>query len=292
MAASRLAALLLAAASLARSSAFERWGVVELTQEGPVDATSFNAFKVVANATFVHAASATSVTTPFFYDGGTAYKARFCPPLEGNWTWESVSSSPAMPPQRGSLAVGPPAAGNHGPVIADAVHPRAFAFADGTPHVSVSTTAYAWLHAGDELAAATVASLRGAPFNKLRMTLFPKYYPWTHAEPPMFPYPLRGDPPPAAPCTICCPSLASSFDLSRFHPPFWRRAEALITQLLDAGIVADVILFHPYDGGHWGSDRMGMAADATYLRYASARLSAFRNVWWSMANEWSDMKDK
>ena len=52
------------------------------------------------------------------------------------------------------------------------------------------------------------------------------------------------------------------------------------------GIQADVILFHPYDAGHWGFDNMGAENDDRYLRYMIARLGAYRNVWWSLANEW------
>ena len=55
---------------------------------------------------------------------------------------------------------------------------------------------------------------------------------------------------------------------------------------------ADVILFHPYDEGHWGFDRMPAAADDRYLRYVVARLGAYRNVWWSLANEFDFMKTK
>jgi hypothetical protein len=53
-----------------------------------------------------------------------------------------------------------------------------------------------------------------------------------------------------------------------------------------------VILFHPYDDGHWGFDRMPAAADDRYLRYVVARLGAYRNVWWSLANEFDFMKRK
>ena len=70
--------------------------------------------------------------------------------------------------------------------------------------------------------------------------------------------------------------------------------------------MADLILFHPYDGvpleaseGHWGFDclgghdplRYGPANDEHYLRYAVARLASFSNVWWSLANEW-DLLDR
>jgi hypothetical protein len=51
------------------------------------------------------------------------------------------------------------------------------------------------------------------------------------------------------------------------------------------GIEADIILFHPYD--RWGFKGMGATHDDRYLRYCIARLSAYRNVWWSLANEWN-----
>ena len=37
---------------------------------------------------------------------------------------------------------------------------------------------------------------------------------------------------------------------------------------------------------------MTAEADDRYLRYALARMSAYRNVWWSMANEFDLMKAK
>jgi hypothetical protein len=55
------------------------------------------------------------------------------------------------------------------------------------------------------------------------------------------------------------------------------------------GIEADLILFHPYDFGAWGFDHMPPEVNDRYLRYLVARLSAFRNVWWSFANEYDFM---
>ena len=51
-----------------------------------------------------------------------------------------------------------------------------------------------------------------------------------------------------------------------------------------------MILFHPYD--RWGFSDMGPAADDRYVRYAVARLAAFANVWWSLANEYDLMWSK
>ena len=76
---------------------------------------------------------------------------------------------------------------------------------------------------------------------------------------------------------------------------FWQNYDRLVGALKAQGVIADIILFHPYDGGHWGFDCMGgtdaqkydTTLDKFYLRYAVARLASYSNVWWSMANEWS-----
>jgi hypothetical protein len=61
-----------------------------------------------------------------------------------------------------------------------------------------------------------------------------------------------------------------------------------VEDLLNMGIIADVILFHPYD--RWGFAKMDAAHDEAYLRYVISRLSAYRNIWWTMANEYDLMK--
>ena len=49
--------------------------------------------------------------------------------------------------------------------------------------------------------------------------------------------------------------------------------------------------FHPYD--RWGFATMDAErADDRYLRYLVARLAAYRNVWWSMANEYDLMPEQ
>ncbi len=58
------------------------------------------------------------------------------------------------------------------------------------------------------------------------------------------------------------------------------------------GIEADIILFHPYDKGRWGFDNMPMEINLKYIEYITARLASFRNVWWSIANEWDLVKTK
>jgi hypothetical protein len=156
-------------------------------------------------------------------------------------------------------------------------HTFHFAYADGTPCFPVGTTCYAWTHQGDRLEEQTLATLKRAPFNKLRMCVFPKHYAYNQNEPAL--YPFAGTPPRA-------------WDFTRFNPAFFRHLEQRVGDLRDLGIEADLILFHPYDKGNWGFDDMGAAADDRYLRYVTARLGAYRNVWWSLANEYDFMKTK
>jgi hypothetical protein len=55
------------------------------------------------------------------------------------------------------------------------------------------------------------------------------------------------------------------------------------------GIEADVIIFLPYD--RWGYCTMSAEQDDRYVRYLVARLGAYRNVWWSLANEYDFLID-
>ena len=47
---------------------------------------------------------------------------------------------------------------------------------------------------------------------------------------------------------------------------------------------------HPYD--RWGFSAMDRAADDLYWNYVIARFAAYRNVWWSLANEYDLMRAK
>ena len=219
----------------------------------------------------------------FFDPRDEAFVLRFSPEAAGNWCWSSTnrSSLTALRGRSGTFVAAAPAAGDPGPVRARGA---AFVHANGDPHFSVGTTAYAWIHQDSTLRKRTVATLqtggRGAAFNKIRMTIFPKYYDYNRVEPRSGLYPFEGHPP-----------RGWRFPL-QFQPDFWEMLENEVGSLRAIGVQADLILFHPYDGGHWGFACLGESAsgyavanDLRYLRYVVARLGAYSNVWWSMANE-------
>ena len=247
----------------------EQWGVFELALQGSAEGNPFVDVELCAEFAHGHR----TVTVAGFYDGEGVYKVRFMPDTPGEWRYRTFSNSTLLRAREGAFTCDPPAEGNHGPVrVANTYH---FGYADGTPYKQIGTTCYAWTHQGDELEEQTLATLAAAPFNKLRMCVFPKSYDFNHNEPVYYAFERNA---------------GGSFDFTRFNPQFFRHLEGRVAQLRDMGIEADLILFHPYD--RWGFINMDAASDDRYLRYLVARLAAYRNVWWSMANEWDLCKSK
>ncbi len=249
----------------------EQWGVFELTLAGPASGNPFT--EVTLSAAFQQ--DGRTLRVEGFYDGAGVYKVRFMPVTTGAWTYRTESNRPELAGRTGRLTATAPGPANHGPVgVRNTFH---FAYADGSPFRELGTTSYAWVHQTEALQEETLRTLAAAPFNKIRFCVFPKYYEWNHVEPGR--YPFVGTAP-------------DRWDFTRFNPEYFQHFEKRIQQLRDLGIEADLILFHPYDGGHWGFDRMGAANDDRYLHYVVARFAAYRNVWWSMANEYDFMREK
>jgi len=248
-----------------------QWDIFEVALKGPFEGNPFLDVRLTASFTCgTHSAEVTG-----FYDGDGVYRIRFMPDETGIWRYETSSNCPDLAHRVGSFTVTPPAPNNHGPVrVHDTFH---FAYADGTPFHELGTTCYTWIHRPESLQEQTLKTLAASPFNKLRMCVFPQNHGIEEMPPTLFPF--TGTPP-------------KSWDFTRFNPEFFRHLEQRIGQLRDLGIECDLILFHPYDGGVWGFDRMDAASDDRYLRYVVARLAAYRNIWWSMANEYDFMRTK
>ncbi len=245
----------------------ERWGVFELRFDGPKEGNPFD--DVTLSADF--ASGGKTVRVPGFYDGDGVYRIRFSPPETGRWSWTSASNAAALNGQSGAFDCTAPSKGNHGPVrvVAD-YH---FAYADGTPYRQVGTTSYSWALQSDAKCAETLKTLQTAPFNKMRMLVFPNVE--SVATNPF----VKTGPGP------------KDYDPARIDPAYFRRFEDRIRKLGDLGIEADVILYHPYDEKRGYSD-MKRADDERYVRYVLARFGAYRNVWWSMANEYDAVHSK
>ncbi|MCY4402154.1 MAG: DUF5060 domain-containing protein [Candidatus Poribacteria bacterium] len=247
----------------------ERWGMYEVTLNGPKTGNPF--VEVELSAVFKHKTRA--FEPQGFYDGNGIYKIRFMPDEIGEWTYTTKSNISELNGKAGSFTCIEPSESNHGPVK---VHKKYYLqYADGSPYHQFGTTCYAWTHQGEEMEEQTLETLADAPFNKMRMCIFPKDYSYNKNEPVYYPY--EGKP-------------LTDWDFTRFNPEFWQHFEQRVQDILELGLEADIILFHTYD--RWDFENMDAESDDRYIRYAVARLAAFRNVWWSLANEYDIMPAK
>jgi Domain of unknown function (DUF5060)/Domain of unknown function (DUF5605)/Protein of unknown function (DUF4038) len=264
-----LTPVLIASLLLARMApaAVEQWGVFETALNGPAGGNPFVYTQLSADFTD----GQKTISVRGFYDGDGVYRIRFMPPEQGNWTYRTLSNRAELTGKTGGFVCVPPSAGNHGPVrVSNVYH---FAYADGTPFVCMGTTCYAWVHEPDAIEDQTLATLKASPFDKVRMCLIPSL-----AEPMFWPYQQ---------------DAGGKFDPARFNPDYFHHLERRIEQLANQGVQADLILFHPYKkfAMSW-FDNLDDAGDDLYLHYVVARLAAYRNVWWSLANEYGQVKHK
>lgn len=248
----------------------EKWDFIELTYQAKPDGNPFTDVQLSAEFQFKNR----RYFVEGFYDGDNTWKIRFMPNEEGKWSYTTKSNFKKLDDKSGEFQCVANGTNNHGPVqVRDTFH---FGYTDGTPFYPLGTTAYAWVHQPDELKQQTINTLRQTAFNKIRMTVMPKQYStYIQNEPPY--YPFEG-------------SKEMGWDFEKFNVKFFQHFERYIDSLRQLNIEADVILFHPYDWGKWGFDQMNRTQNVRYLRYLIARLAAYRNVWWAMANEFDIMK--
>lgn len=251
------------------------WGVVQVSAASRT--TYDNPFRDVEfRVTFI-APSGRRVRTLGFHDGGATWRARLLPDEQGTWRFETHSADPELDSLTGAVEVGAAAPDAHGPLRVSGG--RHFAHADGTPFFLLGTTQYMALSQGPTELNRTLARLASAPFNKARFMLLGGLMAGTSG-----PEPFVRD-------------ASGTLDYTRPDPAFYREVEDGVRQLQAMGVEADLILFVPYFDLFPGSSfpsgppsQMGAENDEWYVRYAVSRLSAFANVWWTLANEYDLLK--
>lgn len=276
-----MVALFLFAQNLFAQQKVDKWDRFELTLNYNVRANAFK--EVQLSAKFV--AKDTTFVVNGFYDGNQTFKIRFMPPKEGRWSYITTSNVPALNNKTGSFeCISPSTPNNHGMVGVSDVYN--FKYDDGTRYYPFGTTAYAWTHMAQGVQELTLKSLEKAGFNKVRMCVFPKNYELVKEEPQLYPFVIKqrkkgenGED-------------SITWDFDQFNPLFFQHLENRIDDLSKLGIEADLILFHPYDKGRWGFDAMPNEVNIRYINYLVARLSSYRNIWWSMANEFDYVASK
>lgn len=264
----------------------ERWSVFEVVITGPRDGNPFTERELSG----VFRSKNEEKRVMGFYDGDGVYTLRFMPSFEEEYTYETTGNFPEAQTS-GSFTVTPPREGNHGPVhVVNGCH---FAYEDTTPYYSVGTTCYVWEHQPDEVYEKTLKELDKGYFNKMRFCVFPKHYIHNFKDPETFPYegtPVDNSGLCEETFTYEADFSGNSWDFTRFNPEHFRRVERAILDLQKRGIEADLIVMHPYD--RWGFSAMTREQDDLYWKYVIARFAAYRNVWWSLANEYDLLRAK
>lgn len=125
------------------------------------------------------------INVPGFYAGNGIYKVRFLPEIPRLWKYHASGCIQ----EDGTIDVAPANHG-HGLVQTDECH---FCYQDGTLFHPFGTTIYALIHQEDLLVAETIATLTNAPFNKIRLCIFPKHYDFNHNEPPFYAFRTYGN---------------------------------------------------------------------------------------------------
>lgn len=204
-----------------------------------------------------------------FYDGGEEFVFRFMPEAEGEYRYITTSPEQKLNGHTGRFLCINAGRNNHGKVQVKGQY--WFSHADGTPYFDAGTTCYAWIHQAEELQVQTLETLSQGYFSKLRFCVFPKWYEQNHRQPEIYPF---------------VGSLQEGFDYDKPNVAFFRHLDNCVAKLQALGMQADIILFHPYEVDNWRFNYMTEEQDKRYLRYIIARLSAYSNVWWSLANEY------
>ncbi len=234
----------------------EKYGIFEIEMEG-VDVQE----AVTGTAVFKLGNHSTAVKA--FKTENHSYAVRFSPEEEGEW---SYTAEIAGRHQEGTFVCVKNKESNHGRVQTSGF---GFQYADGARYIPIGTTCYAWIHQEESVRKQTLATLAQAPFNKVRMFVFPKSMPYNNNDPEVYPFAKRED---------------GSWDVQAIEPAFWNKLDEALKSLMDLGIVADLILFHPYD--KWGFSKLSGEDCTSYERYCIARYASYRNIWWSLANEY------
>jgi hypothetical protein len=204
-----------------------------------------------------------------FQKNENEHAIRFMPQEEGVWQYTVVSDNSET---KGEFNCVPNTGVNHGPVHA---YGFGFRYADGTKFYPCGTTIYAWIHQTPELISQTLETLKETAFNKVRMCVFPKHMAYNSNDPALYPFHKNAE---------------GKWDIGKPDFEFWNHLETQLGNLRDLGIEADLILFHPYD--RWGFSQLSREENLAYLDYCIKRLSAYRNIWWSIANEYDFVYSK
>jgi hypothetical protein len=250
-----------------------KWSVYEINLTAAVNYDNpYTAAEAVVTAIFT-GPGGISKTVAGFWDSDNSFKIRFSPTVEGTWVYQTKSADAGLNGKTGKLTCATPAPGNHGFLRVDKAHPYSFVWDDGFRYFMWGQTYYDWIQpaqVNDNWKVSVDNSLKYG-MNKIRMHVYGQKFYTCNVEFNNYPdaQPHPGD--------------SKNPDRDRLNLPYWRKLDEMVRHMQDKGMVADLIIFNPYDANR--AFGVGEQNDR-FVRYVVARYAAYSNVIWCICNEW------
>ena len=217
-----------------------------------------------------------------FYNGGSQWLLRFCPPDAGEWHYQTFSSLPELAGQTGALKVSEDQRG-HGPIQISPENRQKFVYADGTPYFLMAFE-LDWLFALDADNPGDIPRTRGLVdvvaahgFNQVVMNVFAyaadlgeqEVIPpdQNFARPAIFPFGGTNDAP----------------DHSTLNALFFQRFDRVIEHLNDRQIAAHLMIYVWNKQVNW--PETGSPDLNRYFDYVVKRYQAYPNLIWDIGKE-------
>ncbi len=229
-----------------------------------------NPFRDAALVGEFNAPSGRAVMVEGFYDGQDTWRLRFVPDEEGEWRYRLRGEAVELH-EEGRLRCTAPR--TSGFIRIHPENPYAFAYASGAPFFPMGDTSYGFYSDTSitpELRDAYLRKRRAQRFNFVRMGVVHSPTHW-ESDPAYWPWGGTSQAP----------------DLDRLNPRYFAGLDAVLTEMMAAGMNAELIVLNFYqppftDPNVWTQER-----ERRWLRYLLARYAGFSNVFlWTISNEY------
>jgi len=273
--------LIVSISSTAKDFETNKWQVLDMPFKYSKNVS--NPMNVLFGASLNHESGKTMSVLGFYNDDMT-WILRFCPKLEGTWSYQTFSSIPGLSGKEGTIQVGSiQKADEHGPMVISPDDPQKFAYADGTPYFLMAFE-LDWLFAldaenGEDIPRTKqiIKDVAEHKFNHIVMNVYaydaswgerdkidPKY---NFAEPGVFPFGGTNENP----------------DYSTLNYEFFKRFDRVIAHLDQEEIISHLMIYVWNKKVNWPEPNS--KADDMYFDYVVKRYQAYPNLVWDISKE-------
>jgi hypothetical protein len=260
---------------------------VSLQVNGPVAGNPFT--QAAVSGSFGPTGASERVRVDGFCDStdGTQFRIRFMPSKPGAYSYTVKYSAQGLEQIHEGIFHAT-AAGRRGPIRVDPDHPWHFIWEGTKEHYFFHGTTAFWLMGwrDERVIRSSLERLQRLKVNRVRVLLSGRSN-TMYGEPAMntAEWSMFLNPWPAEKADDF---YHPGFDYSRFRPEHWQRFERMLTFARERDMVISVILDIADGKVHLAA---GSEDERRYIRYATARLSAFSNITWDLGDDLDTFRD-